>query len=130
MRACGRNSAPSGEAGALAALGTGVLDVAEGVRGRGRVRLGGHDPRDGREGRVDELASALLAHVWGVSGGEGMEGSRVEWIGWKGGLGKREWEENEGGKRVRLRACVRCVLNGHREKVAWLIASMKKKSTQ
>jgi hypothetical protein len=44
-----------------AALDTGVPDVTVGVRRRGRVRLGGHDPSERREGRVDELRPALFA---------------------------------------------------------------------
>jgi len=45
----------------------GVLDVTVGVCWRGRVRLGGHDPSERREGRVDvdvdELVLVLFAHV-------------------------------------------------------------------
>jgi hypothetical protein len=42
-----------------------VLDVTVGVCWRGRVRLGGHDPGERREGRVDgeELVLVLFAHV-------------------------------------------------------------------
>jgi hypothetical protein len=45
----------------------GVFDVAVGVYWRGRVRLGGHDPSERREGRVDvdadELVLMPFAHV-------------------------------------------------------------------
>lgn len=49
-----------------AALDTGVPDVTVGVRRRGRVRLGGHDPSKRREGRVYELRPTLFAqwHLW------------------------------------------------------------------
>jgi hypothetical protein len=43
----------------------GVSDVAVGVCLRGRVRLGGHNPSEGREGRMDmdELILVFFAHV-------------------------------------------------------------------
>jgi hypothetical protein len=47
----------------------GVSDVAVGVRLRGRVRLGGHHPSEGWEGRVDmgvdvdEFILVFFAHV-------------------------------------------------------------------
>ena len=63
-----------------------------------------------------------------------MEGSRVEWIGWKGGLGKREWEENEGGTigEEGASACVRalCVKWASREGGVANCFDEKKKSTQ
>ena len=51
------------------AMSVGVLDVPVGVCRRGRVRLGGHNPRERGEGRMDvgvkieELVLVLFAHV-------------------------------------------------------------------
>ena len=47
----------------------GILDIAVGVRLRGRVRLGGHHPSEGWEGGVDmgldvdEFILVFFAHV-------------------------------------------------------------------
>lgn len=53
-----------------ATLSTGVSDVTVGVHRRGRVRLGGHDPRKRRERRVGldvgERAPGFGGHVWRV----------------------------------------------------------------
>ena len=48
--------------------GTGALDVAVGICMCRRVRLGGHDPGEGREGRVDKEGRVgatvmCIAHV-------------------------------------------------------------------
>jgi hypothetical protein len=47
------------------ASGAGVLDVAVSVYWRGRVRMGGHDPSERRERRVDvgKLVLVPFAHV-------------------------------------------------------------------
>ena len=49
-------------------VGMSIFDVAVGIRVCGWVRLGGHDPGEGREGRVDKerrmgAAGACIAHV-------------------------------------------------------------------
>ena len=78
----GRKSAPSREANAIVGagagtgtgVGTGISNVAMGVRWRGWVRLGGHDPRKRREGRVGTLADGevplFFVHA-GVGWGNG-----------------------------------------------------------
>jgi hypothetical protein len=89
----GRKRAPYREANAImgrgtgtgASVGTGVSDIAIGVRWRGWVRLGGHDPGNRREGRVGVLADGqLLALFVHVDVGWGNEGD-LEWG------GKWEW---------------------------------------
>jgi hypothetical protein len=63
----GRNCAPRRGACVHATLGTSVSDIPVGERWRGRVRLGGHDPRERRERRVrldvGERAPGFLGHV-------------------------------------------------------------------
>ncbi len=74
-------------------LGVSILDVAIGIRVCGRVRLGGHDPGEGREGWVDKEgrrgatvtamgAVGCIVHVKEIEK-VGKDGER------KGGEGKR-----------------------------------------
>ena len=88
-------------------MGPGVSNVAIGVCWRGRVRLGGHDPRKRREGRVGILADGqvpvLFVHAdvgWGnerelkregKGRGEGklkrrLRGGCIKWASKEGGV--------------------------------------------
>lgn len=87
----GRKRAPCWEVRAFVGTGTGtglglgsdVSNIAIGVRWRGWVPLGGHNPTKRREGRVGELADGQVPVLFG-HGGEinGREGKR-EWGGRK-----------------------------------------------
>jgi hypothetical protein len=71
--------------GAGAGVGMGVSDVATGVRWRGWVRLGGHDPGKRWEGRVSILADGQVPVVF-VHADVGWGNERdLKWE------GKREW---------------------------------------
>lgn len=87
----GRKSAPCREANAIVGtetgtgVGTGVSDVATGVRWRGWVRLGGHNPSKRREGRVGILADGQVPVLF-VHTDVGWRNEReLKWG------GKREW---------------------------------------
>lgn len=119
----GRKRAPYREANAIvdrgagtgtgASVGTGVSDIAIGVRWRGWVRLGGHDPGNRREGRVGILADGQLLLVLFVHADVGWGNEGDFWTGEGSGNGGRKIERGEG------------VLNGHGKKVAWPIARAK-----
>ena len=64
-------------------VGVSIIDVAVGIRVCGWVRLGGHDPGEGREGRVDKerrmgAAGACIAHVKNIFLNVGSEGEGSE----------------------------------------------------
>lgn len=97
--ACTRGNAVRGEAWVwvwmYAVVGAGTLDVAVCVCWCGRVRLGGHNPSERREGRVDVDGRVLVLffHVW------------RDWMWWVEGRNRAMREEerrNEARKRGRV----------------------------